>query len=79
MTAQTTPVLTSQPTRPDIVQSPQPPLCTHCGADRDESFRTLSRHRTSTGTTIWLRCTCGALQARVVSAAGTRIAARGCR
>ncbi|WP_016906438.1 hypothetical protein [Streptomyces xiaopingdaonensis] len=79
MTAQTAPVLTTQPTRGGIAPSPQPPLCTHCGADRDEAFQTLSRHRTSTGITIWLRCTCGALQVRVVGAAGTRIAARGCR
>jgi hypothetical protein len=58
-------------------QQPSKPLCTFCGADDHEDFRVLSRHRTSVGTTVWLRCSCGSLQVRVVSRAGSQIVARG--
>lgn len=54
------------------------PLCTHCGTGDRDAFRTVSRHRTSTGTTVWLRCRCGSLQVRVVDRRGqARTMARG--
>lgn len=58
---------------------PEKPLCTYCGTEDQGDFRVLSRHRTSTGTTVWLRCVCGALQVRVVSRNGAQIVARGRR
>lgn len=51
-------------------------LCPYCGRPDAEPFRVLSRHRTSTGQTVWARCTCGSLQMRVRDAAGERITAR---
>ena len=53
------------------------PLCIYCGADDEDMFDVISRHRTSVGTTVWLRCSCTALQVRVVSGAGTQLVARG--
>ncbi|MBT2508604.1 hypothetical protein J7I98_22490 [Streptomyces sp. ISL-98] len=69
---------TAVPT-PQTSQPPKKPLCTYCGADGHEDFQVLSRHRTSVGTTVWLRCSCGALQVRVVTGAGAQIVARGRR
>ena len=60
-------------------QAPSQPLCTYCGADDVKEFQVLSRHRISVGTTVWLRCSCGALQVRVVTGAGTQLVARGRR
>ncbi|UYQ63039.1 hypothetical protein [Streptomyces peucetius] len=69
--------------RPHVPQPPakQPtkPLCTYCGADGHTDFEVVSRHRTSAGTTVWVRCSCGALQVRVVNRAGAQIVARGRR
>jgi hypothetical protein len=52
-------------------------LCPYCGRPDAEPFQVLSRHRTSTGQTVWARCTCGSLHMRVRDTAGERIAARG--
>ncbi|MEU8894178.1 hypothetical protein [Streptomyces sp. NPDC048442] len=65
-------------TAPTGAKRPNTPLCTYCGTDGD-TFDVISRHRTSEGITVWLRCSCGALQARVVSRAGTQIVACGRR
>ncbi|PSK97768.1 hypothetical protein CLV63_107161 [Murinocardiopsis flavida] len=51
--------------------------CPHCGWTDAHPFRTLSRHRTATGLTVWARCWCGSLQVRVIDEAGVRVAARG--
>lgn len=56
------------------------PLCTYCGTDENGAFEVISRHRISIGATVWLRCSCGALQVRVVRGVtdeGARIVARG--
>lgn len=65
--------------RPYTAQPPTKPLCTYCGADGHADFEVVSRHRTSVGTTVWVRCSCGALQVRVVNRAGAQIVARGRR
>ncbi|MGP3942633.1 hypothetical protein [Streptomyces sp. 6N106] len=67
----------SVPVPAQTSQLPKTPLCTYCGADDDDTFTVISRHRTSVGTTVWLRCFCGALQVRVISRAGARIVASG--
>ncbi len=81
-----TPTVLGSPTAtPTAAQScasprvPQKPLCAHCGADTPDAFEILSRHRTSVGTTVWLRCSCDALQVRVVTRTGAQIVARGRR
>lgn len=56
---------------------PGKPLCGHCGTDRHDDFRILSRHRTSVGTTVWIRCSCGTPQVRVATGAGIQLVARG--
>jgi hypothetical protein len=38
--------------------------CPFCGRDESVADTVLSRHTTSTGTLVWTRCACGALQAR---------------
>jgi len=71
---------TAQPAcRPQAPQPPTRPLCTYCGADGHTDFEVVSRHRTSVGTTVWVRCRCGALQVRVVNRTGAQIVARGRR
>jgi hypothetical protein len=50
--------------------------CPYCGRPDTEPFQVLSRHRTSSGLTVWTRCQCGSLQVRERDAAGERIAAR---
>ena len=69
---------TTVPT-PRTSRPPKKPLCTCCGAADPEDFQVLSRHRTAVGTTVWLRCSCTALQVRVVTGAGVQIVARGRR
>ncbi|MFR9800596.1 hypothetical protein ACL02U_32575 [Streptomyces sp. MS06] len=67
------------PTPAQTSKPPKPLLCTYCGTDDDNNFAVISRHRTSNGTTVWLRCSCGALQARAISRAGSQIVASGHR
>jgi hypothetical protein len=65
--------------RAATLQTPKKPLCTYCGTDEQEDFHVLSRHNTSVGVTVWLRCVCGSLQVRVVSHGGAQVVARGRR
>lgn len=51
--------------------------CPHCKSTDTRSAKIISQHQTSTGLTVWTRCACGSLQARVVSSAGNRVVARG--
>ena len=51
--------------------------CPHCGHPDTQPGEVVSRHRTSTGETVWTRCGCGSLQVRVLDNAGERVAARG--
>lgn len=50
--------------------------CPYCGRPDAEPFQVVSRHRTSTGQTLWTRCECGSLQARVLDETGERVLAR---
>lgn len=52
-------------------------LCPYCGRPDAEPFEIVSRHRTSTGQTVWTRCACGSLQMRVYDRAGGSVVARG--
>ncbi|MFJ3207156.1 hypothetical protein [Streptomyces flaveolus] len=53
-------------------------LCPHCGwPDGAEPFQVVSTHATAAGGTVWTRCACGSLQARVVDDHGTRVVSRG--
>ncbi|MFJ3036966.1 hypothetical protein [Streptomyces tendae] len=53
-------------------------VCPHCGwPDGAEPFQVLSAHPTGAGGTLWTRCACGSLQARVVDDHGTRVVSRG--
>ncbi|MDC0773737.1 hypothetical protein [Streptomyces sp. HD] len=52
-------------------------VCPHCGwPDAAEPFQVLSRHSTTTGHTVWTRCSCGSLQMRVVDGCGVRVVSR---
>ncbi|MFL1380195.1 hypothetical protein [Nocardiopsis protaetiae] len=51
--------------------------CPHCGWPDSQPFRVMSRHTTTAGLTMWVRCACGSLQVREVGAAGVRIVSRG--
>lgn len=51
--------------------------CPFCGWPDADVFQVISRHRTPAGETVWTRCACGSLQARVLEAGGMRITARG--
>ncbi|MCW5250277.1 MULTISPECIES: hypothetical protein [unclassified Streptomyces] len=56
---------------------PTAAACPHCGwPDEAEPFRTMSAHPTAAGGTLWTRCACGSLQARVVDDRGTRVVSR---
>ncbi|WP_069816723.1 hypothetical protein [Streptomyces sp. TP-A0874] len=50
--------------------------CPYCGWPDADPPRELSRHRTSTGETVWTRCGCGSLQMRLLDETGAEIAAR---
>ncbi|MDQ0407880.1 MULTISPECIES: hypothetical protein [unclassified Streptomyces] len=53
-------------------------VCPHCGwPDGAEPFQVLSAHPTGAGGTLWTRCACGSLQARVVDGGGSRVVSRG--
>ncbi|MEU0850001.1 hypothetical protein ABZ387_18800 [Streptomyces flaveolus] len=53
-------------------------LCPHCGwPDGAEPFQVLSAHPAAAGGTVWTRCACGSLQARVVDDHGTPVVSRG--
>ncbi|MPY81282.1 MAG: hypothetical protein GEV04_23275 [Actinophytocola sp.] len=52
--------------------------CTYCSRPDYLPARVLSIHRTADGLTVWTRCRCGSLQARVVEADEDRVVARGC-
>lgn len=47
--------------------------CPYCGWPDAEPFRILSRHATPEGETVWARCACGSLQARVVDGRDLRV------
>lgn len=51
-------------------------MCPYCGWPDDQPRQTLSRHDTGDGVTMWTRCACGSLQARILTAGSTRITAR---
>lgn len=51
--------------------------CPHCKGADERPAQIISQHQTSAGLTVWTRCACGSLQARVVSSSGNRVVARG--
>ncbi|MCT2583032.1 hypothetical protein [Actinophytocola gossypii] len=50
--------------------------CPHCGWPDAEPAEIVSRHPTTSGLTLWTRCRCGSLQARVVDDVRVRIVSR---
>ncbi|WP_413757068.1 hypothetical protein [Streptomyces sp. MMBL 11-3] len=63
--------------RPTPTPTPAAGACPYCGwPDRAEPFQVVSRHGTAGGQTVWTRCACGSLQARVVDARGVRVLSR---
>ncbi|MGJ5894434.1 hypothetical protein DF268_11635 [Streptomyces sp. V2] len=50
--------------------------CPYCGWPDDQPAQTVSQHRTEDGLTVWTRCACGSLQARVLTTASVRISVR---
>lgn len=51
--------------------------CPYCGwPEEGQPAQTVSRHRTGDGDTVWTRCRCGSLQARVLTPAGVWVATR---
>lgn len=50
--------------------------CPYCGRPDADPFQVVSRHRTSTGQTVWTRCGCGSLQMRVLDEVGERVVTR---
>lgn len=51
--------------------------CPYCGRPDNEPPQHLSRHSTGEGALVWTRCTCGSLQARVLTGGSLRIVTRG--
>jgi hypothetical protein len=47
-----------------IVSTIDANTCGNCGRRFTDASRVLSRHSTSEGVVAWVRCPCGALQAR---------------
>lgn len=51
--------------------------CPHCGWPDAEPLQVVSQHATTAGLTMWTRCLCGSLQARVVEAGRVMVVSRG--
>lgn len=51
--------------------------CPYCGWPDDQPPVTLSRHATGKGQTVWTRCRCGSLQARILTACTVEVFTRG--
>jgi hypothetical protein len=52
-------------------------ICPHCGRPDAQVCQVVSRHATANGMTVWLRCGCGSLQVRLITAGGVEVLARG--
>lgn len=51
--------------------------CPYCGWPDTQPFHVLSRHHTTDGLTVWIRCACGSVQVWVVDPTGARLLVRG--
>ncbi|GAB3445980.1 hypothetical protein [Actinophytocola sediminis] len=51
--------------------------CPYCGLPNAQPLPVVSQHATTTGLTMWTRCRCGSLQARVVRAGQVMVVSRG--
>lgn len=52
-------------------------VCPYCGRPDAQTCQVVSRHATTGGLTVWMRCGCGSLQVRVINPGGTEVIARG--